>query len=131
MSLTLVYLCAIPSTLQANGVKPTTEMTILPLWVPPISSFSLLLPLAHCLSSRTGTGAGAPSLPSELGGGAPVAHARGTSRPHRRFLGAPQVGSPGAPPRGSAAAPGCRSVAAPSRPSRCGFRENAVCHGHG
>jgi hypothetical protein len=36
MSSTLVYLCAIPSMFRANAVKPMSEMTILPLWAPPI-----------------------------------------------------------------------------------------------
>jgi hypothetical protein len=142
MSSTLVYRCAIPSTLRGNGVKPTTEMTILPLGshqsLPP--PFSFLLPILSLPQPAPAP----PSLPSELEGGAPATHARGTPRPHRRFPGAPQAGSPelrrGAalpraaaavvPARGSSAATECRcgraAAAGLARESAAGCRSGAT-----
>jgi hypothetical protein len=143
MSLTLVYPCAIPSTLRANGVKPSTEMTIFPCGshqsLPPLFSFFPPLSLPEP--------APAPRPSHSSSEAEPWRRTRAAEpRLYRYFPRAPQAGSLGAPARdssaarsrrgralaqGSPAAAGCRSMAASSRPSRCGFGENAMCHGHG
>jgi hypothetical protein len=57
MNSTFVYACAIPYIFLSNGVKLSGEMTIVPLWIPPIFFLLFLFSFLFCLPFQQGSSA--------------------------------------------------------------------------